>query len=546
MNHENLILVMARSSGSKNISRQNLRLISGKPLLYYVLQTALKHKNSQVVVSTDSEEIMHLTTSYGAKVIRRPKKLTRDSTSLEEIASHTLKVLKDENMEFKKCLIMHPHFPLISSGTINQFFNNLNDKINTIFGFEEDSIHDDVMGQVITKNHHNTINLLGRKRIVRTKKIVSFNCRSFLQHNSFTHPYYGIKIPTSETFSPTSYHDFASLESIINKKRILVRVDGSKEIGLGHVYNMLTVLNDLRKEEILIVMNSKKNMGFDKFKEYLYNVRLFSNEKQLLKIIRNFQPHVIINDILDTDTSYMKKLKEFGCTLINFEDRGEGRMLADLVFNPIYQEKRLSKNEYYGARYSCVRDEFRIWQRQSVRDQVEQIIISFGGTDPKNKTKEVLKIIEKMPVKHIKFKVVLGVGNSNKKEIKDLIIRMKACGFNIEIIEKSDFLAKNIVESDFAIISNGRTVFEVAAAKVPIIAIAVNQREKNHSFVKNTNIGMSLTLESSKDKNELADSINKMILISYRRNYFKNLKKIDLLKGSKLVNGLILEKINQT
>lgn len=546
MNSENLILVMARSSGSKEVSRQNLRLINGKPLLYYVLQTALRYKNSLVVVSTDSEEIIHLSSSYGAKIIKRPKNLTKDSTTLEDIASHTLKTLKKNNQGFKKCLIIHPHFPLISLNTIDRFFKNLSNEINTVFGFEEDSIHDDIMGEVMLKNDHNVINLLKKKRIVRTKKIVSFNCKSFLQHDSFTHPHYGIKIPTEETFSPTSYHDFASLENIINKKRILVRVDGSKEIGLGHVYNMLTVLNNLRKEEILIVMNSKKNLGFRKLREYLYNVKLFSSEEQLMKIIKNFHPHVIINDILDTSLSYMKKLKKLNCILVNFEDKGEGRTLADLVFNPIYQEKKVLRNEYYGARYSCVRDEFRIWQRQDVRNQVEQIIISFGGTDPKNKTKEVLKIINKMDLKHIRFKVVLGVGNSNRREIKDIIEKMKTRGFNIDIIEKSDFLAKNIIESDFAIISNGRTVFEVAAARVPIISIAVNQREKNHSFVRNANIGISLTLESIKDKKMLTESINKMMSTLDRKKYFENLKKIDLLKGVELVNDLILNKVNQT
>ncbi len=543
MNFENLILVMARSSGSKEISRQNLRLINGKPLLYYVLHTALKYKNSLVVVSTDSEEIKHLSTLYGAEVLKRPKNLTKDSASLEDIVAHSLKMLQKKGYEFKKCLVIHPHFPLISISTIERFFNSLSNEINTIFGFEEDSIRDDVMGETTTKKEPCRINLLA-KRIVRTKKIVSFSCKPFIQSNLFKKPYYGIKIPTEEIFSPTSYHDFASLESIINKKRILVRVDGSKEIGLGHVYNMLTVLNNLRREEILIVMNSKKKLGLKKFKEYLYNVKLFSNETHLMKIVKDFKPEIIVNDILDTSFPYMTKLKKFNCVIVNFEDRGKGRALADLVFNPIYQEQKGLKNEYFGAKYSCVRDEFRIWQRQDIPERVEQIIISFGGTDPKNKTKDVLEIINDMNLNHIRLKVVLGIGNANKNEIKTIVKKMNHNGFKIDIIERSDFLAKNIIESDFAIISNGRTVFEVAAVRVPMISIAVNQRERKHSFVENAEIGMSLTLETNKDKEMLVKSIKKMMNASNRRTYFKNLKKINLLKGVELVNRLILNKVN--
>ena len=39
------------------------------------------------------------------------------------------------------------------------------------------------------------------------------------------------------------------------KKKILVRVDGSKEIGLGHVFNMITILAYFKNSEILILMD---------------------------------------------------------------------------------------------------------------------------------------------------------------------------------------------------------------------------------------------------------------------------------------------------
>ena len=52
---------------------------------------------------------------------------------------------------------------------------------------------------------------------------------------------------------------------IKNKKlKILVRVDGGKSIGLGHVYNMITVLSKFRNNEILILMNKKNSLGKEK------------------------------------------------------------------------------------------------------------------------------------------------------------------------------------------------------------------------------------------------------------------------------------------
>ena len=47
---------MARKGSDDVISRQNLRLVNNKPLLYYIISTALKFKKADVLVSTDSEE----------------------------------------------------------------------------------------------------------------------------------------------------------------------------------------------------------------------------------------------------------------------------------------------------------------------------------------------------------------------------------------------------------------------------------------------------------------------------------------------------------
>ena len=49
-----------------------------------------------------------------------------------------------------------------------------------------------------------------------------------------------------------------------HQRRFLVRLDGSKNIGLGHVYNMLTFLNYLESEKIVIVMSKKRNLGSSK------------------------------------------------------------------------------------------------------------------------------------------------------------------------------------------------------------------------------------------------------------------------------------------
>ena len=75
-------------------------------------------------------------------------------------------------------------------------------------------------------------------------------------------------------------------------RRILIRVDGSKEIGLGHVYNMITVLHSFKKDSLLIVMQKNSKLGANKFLKFNIPVKYF-NEME----ISGFIPLGIINDL---------------------------------------------------------------------------------------------------------------------------------------------------------------------------------------------------------------------------------------------------------
>lgn len=532
---------MARS-GNQYLARQNLRLVNDKPLLFYILQICLKFKNTDVYVTTDSEEISELSLMYGAKVIKRPKSLTKNSTSLEEIAFHALCNLSKKNLTYEKCILLSPQFLLIKTSTLELFFKNLTNSISTIYGYVNNFEKFKKISD--PDNSFNKLHKLD-SHVVDIKKIVSFNCKNFLQHKQFDSNNYGLELSKNEIFSLLNYHDIGVLETILKRKKILIRVDGNKEIGLGHVYNMLTILNHFRNDDLLIVMNNKKNMGSNKFKEHLYKLKFFSNQKQLSKIVEQYQPDIIFNDILDTSVKYMNFLKHFTNFIVNFEDLGNGSKYANLVFNPIYYSKIKSKNIFYGSRYAAVRDEFRIWQNNVINKKVTKVLITFGGTDPTNKTQKIIEILEKNNFTNIEFTVILGIGYSHMKSLKNLISKMKKNNFKLKIIENSDFLAKFFRETDFAITSNGRTVFELAAMNVPIITIPVNKREKTHSFVKHAGVGFQIDPDSQIFESQFLNSFNKLCSYNTRKKFKLQLKNLDLLEGINLVHNIINTKYDE-
>lgn len=78
-----LITICARG-GSKGIPGKNIKLIAGKPLIYYTINVAQKfqekYSDTEIILSTDSEEIKSVAKQYGlATSYLRPDKLAGDS-----------------------------------------------------------------------------------------------------------------------------------------------------------------------------------------------------------------------------------------------------------------------------------------------------------------------------------------------------------------------------------------------------------------------------------------------------------------------------------
>jgi N,N'-diacetyl-8-epilegionaminate cytidylyltransferase len=81
--------------GSKGVPGQNIRLLAGKPLIAYAIETALASEwIDQVIVSTDDETIADVAREYGASVpFLRPPELAQDDSPEWLAWQHALRTL---------------------------------------------------------------------------------------------------------------------------------------------------------------------------------------------------------------------------------------------------------------------------------------------------------------------------------------------------------------------------------------------------------------------------------------------------------------------
>jgi CMP-N,N'-diacetyllegionaminic acid synthase len=125
------ILIPARG-GSKRIPNKNIIDINGRPLISYVIASALK-LTGDVFVSTNNREIADISAKCGAKIIWRPTEISGDNSKTEDAVKHFIYQVDSTDI----IVVMQATTPLVS---YNKVFDGINlmDKYDSVISVSED------------------------------------------------------------------------------------------------------------------------------------------------------------------------------------------------------------------------------------------------------------------------------------------------------------------------------------------------------------------------------------------------------------------------
>lgn len=117
-----ILAIIPARSGSKGIKNKNIVDVNGKPLIYYSIKEALKSNYiSDVIVSTDSEEIAKIAKNLGAEVpFMRPSFLATDMSRIIDTIIYTIEKLKEIGQEYDYIVLLQPTQPLRRSWHIDE------------------------------------------------------------------------------------------------------------------------------------------------------------------------------------------------------------------------------------------------------------------------------------------------------------------------------------------------------------------------------------------------------------------------------------------
>jgi UDP-2,4-diacetamido-2,4,6-trideoxy-beta-L-altropyranose hydrolase len=260
------------------------------------------------------------------------------------------------------------------------------------------------------------------------------------------------------------------------------------------------------------------------------NTTLQADLEGLIKFSNENDVDWVITDHYGINSQYIKEIKKNNLKVLSIDDTAQIHYYSDIIVNQnIGAEKLDIKGEDYtnfllGPKYVILRDELLRRKEKKIKRNVENLMITLGGTDQHNYTLKILKQLSNIKIKKI---VVIGVLNPHYKKIKDYIKNK----IDFKIIVSPEYMLDLYLKADIAISAGGTTCYELAYFGIPNIIITITENQNN----------IARSLHEKEVSIYFGDK--KSVKLELLKNTLLNLMKNDLMRmkminnGKKLVDG---------
>ena len=278
--------------------------------------------------------------------------------------------------------------------------------------------------------------------------------------------------------------------------KIFIRADSSVDMGIGHMMRCLSLAEILVKTDFEVIFISNKlnakiyNLIIKKqckiciLPENNQNTNIVEHDAiETQKIIESFDDSIswLLVDHRNLDIQWEKILRKSVQKIIVIDDLANKKHDCDILIDQNLYEKinqryqnLVPKNckKLLGPKYALLRSEFSNLRQKSIKSKIklENILISFGGTDPSNETRKVLEALKILNLENIQIDVVTTSLNPFKDDIRQLCSSMTNTNFYCDV-DKIGALMKT---SDLAIGAGGSTTWERCCLGLPSLVSVIS------------------------------------------------------------------------
>jgi UDP-2,4-diacetamido-2,4,6-trideoxy-beta-L-altropyranose hydrolase len=281
----------------------------------------------------------------------------------------------------------------------------------------------------------------------------------------------------------------------MGNKIVALRVDGGKNIGMGHIMRSMALANDLKKDEeveriFYIIKNDPS--AVNKLKENDFEVITIEKDlsyeeetEKVKEIIKKEEVNKLITDSYEIDQKYLIEMRKVVDKLVTIHDYAPFAFPSHIVVNGNAYAEDLDYESLYGdtefrlgTDYLLLREEFRNLPEIEVRDRVQNILVTVGGYDLRNLTPKIIQALNSIDFdeiedqyinkKNLHIDVVIGSSFDN---IDQILAEVQKSNLDISLNFNVKKMSKLMIKSDIAISSGGSTLYELAVTKTPALVL---------------------------------------------------------------------------
>lgn len=310
--------------------------------------------------------------------------------------------------------------------------------------------------------------------------------------------------------------------------RVSIFTEGGKTIGFGHITRCMALYQGFKENGLTPEMIIAGDESIEELVEGI-NHRLFNwldDDKGAARILEISDIAVI--DSYLADIGFYRQVSGLAKLGLYIDDNKRLDYPKGIIVNGSIYAKDLNYlkdngNAYLlGTGYALLRKEFWSVPEKAIKETLQTVMITMGGSDKHNVTGRVLEVL----VEHFRQlakKVIIGKGFGYIEEVK------KIADKNTVFVYSPDAagMRQMMQEADVAISAGGQTLYELARVGLPALAICLadNQRLNIQGWQKE---GFIRFIEGDL-KNGILDGIKELLPLNERLNRSQ--------LGRKLIDG---------
>ena len=511
-----------------------MRLVKGLPLIGHTL-FALREAvpESRIVLSTDGREAASWAKVHGFEILDRPAALAGAEATIAEVARHAADALDWGGVVG----VFQPTSPLRGpraiAAIVQAFARSGAVSLSTAYREPHlywrqrgDESPERLFAARVNRQYgqHEVLRETGAAQLVRAAHLRATGEMIGADHQLFETDF-GASIDVD------SFADLSTARAVAEEGDVVFRIRGELAVGSGHLVHCLQLAEELSDQRLHFLVRGEAG----DFAEKALGDRNYSWRREtnllddLQEIVREGQPRVLVNDILDTTVEDVLAPKALGFGVVNIEDLGEGARHADWVVNALYASSHDDAGHISsGARWATLRHEFHGLPQRTIAEKPERILITFGGTDPGNLASRFSRLLAGLGLDP-EIRVIIGPGAEPTQMPS-----------NVDVVTEVRSMAAEMVSADLILTSAGRTVYEAASCGTPVIALAQNAREATHAHLGAETGVVFLGIGSLVDDGTVAGTVERMLADSdLRRELSARLQSSIDAKGAERIGHTI-------